>query len=214
MVAATIGVGGENSPRGQAAVPLVAGTLAASDGGMAIDRVGELVPVAFSCKNDGVDLLEDVSPTLRAMSHADSHSNGGGQVAVFARDPAFAITTPRGSGDCHGNAWNSNYVAYSIQGANSNATEAHAVPVDVARCLDGSGVKGNQGGTVVASARPGVRRLLPVENERLQGFPDDWTRWGVGGVELPDAARYRMTGNAVAVPVVEWIGRRLVEASR
>ncbi|HEY8425123.1 MAG TPA: DNA cytosine methyltransferase, partial [Limnochordales bacterium] len=58
--------------------------------------------------------------------------------------------------------------------------------------------------------QPMVRRLTPRECERLQGFPDDWTRWGSDGGEISDSARYRMLGNAVAVPVVEWIARRLI----
>ena len=59
-----------------------------------------------------------------------------------------------------------------------------------------------------------VRRLTPRECERLQGFPDDWTM--IDGDKTPDAPRYRALGNAVAVPVAEWIGRRimLVEAQR
>lgn len=44
-----------------------------------------------------------------------------------------------------------------------------------------------------------VRRLTPVECERLQGFPDDWTEG------QSDSQRYKQMGNAVAVPVVEWI---------
>lgn len=59
-----------------------------------------------------------------------------------------------------------------------------------------------------------VRRLLPVECERLQGFPDDWTRWQDDGTEQSDSARYRQAGNAVAVPVVEWIARRVVAVDR
>ena len=58
-------------------------------------------------------------------------------------------------------------------------------------------------GVVVASQ---VRRLTPVECERLQGFPDNWTDGQA------DSARYKQMGNAVAVPVVEWIMRRLVAA--
>lgn len=50
-----------------------------------------------------------------------------------------------------------------------------------------------------------VRRLTPLECERLQGFPDGWTD------AEKDSARYRMLGNAVAVPVAEWLGRRLAE---
>ena len=49
----------------------------------------------------------------------------------------------------------------------------------------------------------GVRRLTPTECERLQGFPDGWTDG------QSDSTRYRQLGNAVAVPVVEWIARRI-----
>lgn len=58
----------------------------------------------------------------------------------------------------------------------------------------------------------GVRRLTPRECERLQGFPDDFTRWDADGKEISDSARYRMLGNAVAVNVVRWIGYRIVRA--
>lgn len=44
-----------------------------------------------------------------------------------------------------------------------------------------------------------VRRLTPLETERLQGFPDDWTNMG------SDTARYRATGNSIAVPVVSFV---------
>lgn len=55
----------------------------------------------------------------------------------------------------------------------------------------------------------GVRRLTPRECERLQGFPDDWTQVPYRGKAMSDSARYRMLGNAVAVPVVQWILRHL-----
>jgi len=55
------------------------------------------------------------------------------------------------------------------------------------------------------SPRSTVRRLTPTECERLQGFPDGWTEG------QPDSARYKQMGNAVAVPVVEWIIGRLVK---
>ena len=50
-----------------------------------------------------------------------------------------------------------------------------------------------------------VRRLTPKECERLQGFPDDWT------ASQADSSRYKMMGNAVTVPVVEWIVQRMVK---
>jgi len=54
----------------------------------------------------------------------------------------------------------------------------------------------------------GVRRLTPTETLRLQGFPDDW----LDDLNLSDTAKYRMTGNAVTVNVIGWLGRRIVEA--
>ena len=52
-----------------------------------------------------------------------------------------------------------------------------------------------------------IRRLTPVECERLQGFPDGWTEGQA------DSHRYKQMGNAVAVPVVSWLVNRLMEAS-
>jgi DNA (cytosine-5)-methyltransferase 1 len=52
----------------------------------------------------------------------------------------------------------------------------------------------------------GVRRLTPRECERLQGFPDDWTL--IPGAS--DSKRYAALGDAVTVPIAEWIGRRLM----
>ena len=59
-----------------------------------------------------------------------------------------------------------------------------------------------------------VRRLTPVECERLQGFPDNWTRVpyrGRSSEECPDGPRYKAIGNSMAVPVMRWIGRRMQE---
>lgn len=52
-----------------------------------------------------------------------------------------------------------------------------------------------------------VRRLTPVECERLQGFPDDWT------AGQSDSTRYKQMGNAVAVPVVEWLIQNIVDVA-
>jgi DNA (cytosine-5)-methyltransferase 1 len=68
--------------------------------------------------------------------------------------------------------------------------------------------------TLAVSAPMAVRRLSPVECERLQGLPDDWTAWGLdedgNRVDLSDSPRYRMVGNGVAVPVVEWVAMGIV----
>ena len=55
-----------------------------------------------------------------------------------------------------------------------------------------------------------VRRLTPIETERLQGFPDDYTNipWR-NKLESPDGLRYKACGNSMAVPVMKWIGKRI-----
>ena len=57
-----------------------------------------------------------------------------------------------------------------------------------------------------------VRRLTPVECERLQGFPDNYTNipWR-GKPESPDGPRYKALGNSMAVPVMRWIGERIAK---
>lgn len=55
----------------------------------------------------------------------------------------------------------------------------------------------------------GVRRITPVEAERLQGFPDDWTRVPHRGKPASDGPRYKALGNSMAVPCMAWIGRRI-----
>lgn len=62
-----------------------------------------------------------------------------------------------------------------------------------------------------------VRRLTPKECERLQGFPDDWTKIPYRGKpadECPDGPRYKAIGNSMAVPVMRWIFERIEEAQR
>ena len=54
-----------------------------------------------------------------------------------------------------------------------------------------------------------VRRLTPLECERLQGFPDGWTDVPHNGKPASDSARYKALGNSMAVPVMRWIGERI-----
>ena len=58
-----------------------------------------------------------------------------------------------------------------------------------------------------------VRRLTPLECERLQGMPDDWSKYGIdenGKVyELSDSARYKLQGNGIATPFWRWLMERI-----
>jgi DNA (cytosine-5)-methyltransferase 1 len=65
----------------------------------------------------------------------------------------------------------------------------------------------HSGPTVMQSMA--VRRLTPVECERLQGFPDHYTDIKSKGKQTPDGPRYKALGNSMAVPVMNWIGQKI-----
>ncbi|MBU1889822.1 MAG: DNA cytosine methyltransferase [Candidatus Omnitrophica bacterium] len=85
----------------------------------------------------------------------------------------------------------------------------------VANCLRGSN-GGRAGMGVGAVALPDslvVRRLTPMECERLQGFPDLWTLVPFNGKPASDSVRYKALGNSMAIPCMRWLGQRLLFVS-
>lgn len=189
----------------------------------------EATIVAFDSKASGRNGfgVGENSPTLRSMSHADSHQNAGGQVAIAIQERAICENPdagPDGAGirtdDC----------AYTVESrqvpqavafespATLATAEAH-VPA-VAFQSSQSGVReveahatldSNNGSRRHNGVSQGmqVRRLTPQECERLQGLPDNHTLVPYHGKPMADGPRYRMIGNGFAVPVVRWIGERI-----
>ena len=84
-------------------------------------------------------------------------------------------------------------------GEDSEATRVYD-PSGCARTIKNGGGMGAKTGLYDVG---GIRRLTPIECERLQGFPDGWTK------EQSDSQRYKQLGNAVSVPVVKAIAERL-----
>ena len=81
-------------------------------------------------------------------------------------------------------------------------------PID-AHYFKGPGERAGGERNIVAEREMVVRRLTPVECERLQGFPDNYTQipWnGKAKEDCPDSPRYKAIGNSMAVPVMRWIG--------
>jgi len=70
-------------------------------------------------------------------------------------------------------------------------------------------------GYAAALTQSGVRRLTPTECERLQGFDDGHTAWGIDEqgqrVEMADSVRYRMCGNAVCKAVSSWLDTQILQ---
>jgi DNA (cytosine-5)-methyltransferase 1 len=82
------------------------------------------------------------------------------------------------------------------------------VAVPLTNRSDGTGT----GPTVMQSMA--VRRLTPVECERLQGFPDSYTDIKSKNKPTPDGPRYKALGNSMAVPVMAWIGQRIKQVEQ
>jgi len=86
-----------------------------------------------------------------------------------------------------------------------------AITGDVAAPMTNRGSDGTGTGPTVMQAMA-VRRLTPIECERLQGFPDNYTQipWSKKPADqCPDGVRYKALGNSMAVPVMRWIGERI-----
>ena len=117
----------------------------------------------------------------------------------------------------YGTKWNGNasatngslFAAQPYIGGVDYENNAHTMDQPTGPLLKGSPTGGGRPLPAIATAMQ-VRRLTPVECERLQGFPDNYTNipWRKK-LEAPDGPRYKALGNSWAVPVVAWIGHRI-----
>jgi DNA (cytosine-5)-methyltransferase 1 len=104
-----------------------------------------------------------------------------------------------------------NAVAYGIQG-NVIGRQPHNGPAGKGHTEEGDPMFTLTKTDIHAVATPmAVRRLTPLECERLMGWPDDHTRYKADGTEQADTHRYKQCGNGVASPVAEWIGKQLMK---
>lgn len=157
---------------------------------------------------------KDRFPAVLVPTAFQERGREGGRTLESQENLAYSLMAPNGGGRRQENCVAYQQAAWVLHSENSTAGRSGVPPkqVETARCLDqNGGFSANQGGNLVSGPLMAVRRLTPRECERLQGFPDDWTRYGHDGREISDSARYRMLGNAVCVNVAEWIGRRIME---
>ena len=182
----------------------------------------------------------DKSPTLQARMGTGGNQvplvlseNGSDRAIEFDKSPPLKTTTPiyclaensigrspesgpEGSGISQDTSFTLNAtgvhgVVYPIDTMNLNGRkdDSNGTGIGAAGAPSYTLTRGHSHAVATASA---VRKLLPVECERLQGFPDNWTQIpyrGKPAEQCPDAPRYKAIGNSWCVPVVRWIGERI-----
>jgi hypothetical protein len=193
---------------------------------------GKQHAVAFSCKDYGADPGE-VSPTLRAMPHNESHANGGGQIAV-----AFYPT-----GGTHGVSAIEDLSPSLKVGSGLGIPSCPAIAFHGRQDPDVASLRSASGGSSRSYVADwAVRRLSVVECEILQGFPPTYCHIDFGrprkiepdeaayllhhGIECwqdgdqwmtgvaADGNMYKAFGNSMAAPVIHWLGSRIDKADK
>lgn len=149
----------------------------------------------------------EVVPTLDSFTRDPSCNQGGAMIVS-------ALTANMAAGGVDDNAGHLVAAPVTAREQKGPDSEVNSGNILVHALTTGLGSEDGTGRGVplVPIAAQTVRRLTPLECERLQGFPDGWTATS-GGEPQSDAARYRQAGNAVAVPVVEWIINRWVRVA-
>jgi DNA (cytosine-5)-methyltransferase 1 len=103
-----------------------------------------------------------------------------------------------------------NYLQWDVSGKGHNSQQNSAFYEDGNMCCLASSKTQEKVNVLLNDTR--IRRLTEIECERLQGFPDNWTKYGIyddATKEISKTQRYKMCGNAVTVNVVKAIAERL-----
>ena len=165
-----------------------------------MDNNGEAFATVLIVEDDrrtGPRLHTEIAPTLQSFM-----GTGGGNVPmIFSHTQGLDIQASEINSPTLRTGGAGMAIAYPIQDGRELEKNQNGLGIGdenaPAYTLD------RTGGQAVANEQV-VRRLTPRECERLQGFPDDWTS------DQADSNRYKQMGNAVAVPVVQWIIDRMV----
>lgn len=177
---------GDTAPRDQA------GEDAA---GAATHGVGEACVTTVTCKHYAHTLTAGSSP-----GHVNEDGTGRGTPIIAAPDVAATLTagvsSPGVSAPGRRQEDDHNLVAFSHTAGIDPQCSNDVTPT----------LKAGHNAMPSVHAQTVVRRLTELECERLQGYPDEWTAGQYG------TTRYKELGNSVAVPMFEWVARRLVSA--
>jgi DNA (cytosine-5)-methyltransferase 1 len=205
-------------------VPEVMSTLLSSTAG--VSRPGNAatehetyIPMAYrkskraQSKDDDESWVEDeITNTINLFDQGDIRATQAILQPISIQDVRGIDKSQGGKG------WNDNGTSYTLD---THATQGIAQPIPI-DTMNHIGRKDNhsfgdfepgapsftltKGHSHAVATQMAVRRLTPVECERLQGFPDGYTNIKEN---CPDGPRYKALGNSMAVPVMRWIGERI-----
>ncbi len=218
----------QKSKKTKQTTPTIVGTLAANGGGLnrAAGQCNELdfcIPVQQKsfCLNgkqgnrfdgesetfvlNGFGSFSHASKTGASRSSGGDNSGGSEALAIDVRNLKVQPGNKSGTLQAkEGGSYSLNYQnpIISFDANRDGLTWCNNITPTLKHGGDGKKAH-NAYAKISVTNREGIRRLTPVECERLQGFPDNWTNG------FSDSARYRMLGNAVAVPVAQWISHRI-----
>lgn len=164
--------------------------------------------IAFSCKDHGADAGE-VSPTLRAMPHDKSHANAGGQVAI-----AFDPRQDPSAHEEHTGTLDSKTPPFAVGVTVSAQSNGFAWERDVHPTVEAHPQSASSQRQKFVRSGMMVRRITPLEAERLMGLPDGWTAVPYRDKPMADGPRYRLIGNGIAINCLRWIGERIAMFER
>ena len=173
---------------------------------------GGNIPFVLGGQHPNAAVSENESTTL-----TNAMGSGGGHVPVINEPFALAENTigrqPLNGGN--GNGYTEKTPMYTLNATGVHGV-AHGFEPGIAKREGNPSrfteeksptIRANMGDNQVAvSNQMAVRKLTPVECERLQGFPDNYTNIKEN---CPDGHRYKAMGNSMAVPVMRWIGERI-----
>jgi DNA (cytosine-5)-methyltransferase 1 len=155
--------------------------------------------IAFSSKQQSMKTSDNVANTLGANDYKEPQAVAIQNATRGASQNGLGITT---DGPMYTLDVGSQHAVATVSG--KDISHALTAPKRHSCSEDGTGRM-----PPTISQEMSVRRLTPIECERLQGFPDNYTDIKPKGKPTPDGPRYKSMGNSMAVPVMRWIGRRI-----
>jgi DNA (cytosine-5)-methyltransferase 1 len=168
--------------------------------GVGSTQDAQVIAVAHTLKGEGFDASEDGTGRGTPLVPVVHVVNGNSTPETMA-DCAFPLRANDGSG-------NRQALAFDCKASGRNGFGVGEISPTL-RSMGHATSHANGGGHAAVSRGMAVRRLTPVECERLQGFPDSYTNIRERGKPTPDGPRYKALGNSMAVPCMRWLGERI-----